>query len=736
MERYTLEMLSEKKSREAIKQEFKEKEWDVRVQNTMESFGFFAHPAFEKDIYFNLADFNESPSFTRGTLFKIRIVVRWDHKRKTYGYAGIPLLIDPQKISALSRAADEHINRALPISTLSSEISIYIDERWPGEENGAAETEKNIGVITGVVWDADQSDETSLSSIENHLNNYPEMAVALTNLLSNINAIPFMFSFKMKGIGYKKEYLDLIRASIKLLLGWVLEPKINTTLNFNLENIAAFTDGKSKNEFFRGVLEEAKTAHPERFTNWNIKQVIWRAKDSADAGYIAYADLIAKLYKTSTSGKATLATAAEVDKWPGNIRVSDSLLPALAEIEKLTADSGDIKCVFTLLDDIGSTALGNHILEVLDNKVKTFPSLRNRLVEELENRYRARERDLPRLRKSLQIIGKTIGAPDSLGLRSKFIWALLEIQNANHHGDPEAAKKHLSVFNSLKNEIIQSDPVLTSEGALNLAVHFNDQFRFEDAQIINENLLDIKQRLPRLSVGRCYSSLGQSYAIAQNFSEADNAFNVALEAFRKEAELGIQVAKDIDQTSVYKAINIINSGDSNAESALLEWIDDPIEAAETFGEGSDLSTAYHHHLFLKSLWYNVFSVQAKEHYLDKKDLWFPGNGCHPWELIALYRALLLEDSAESKEWFDTAISIVKADAHGATLKLIGAAIGAAAYCRHGDEKYKVETLNLLDVAYKFLPAASRIIQKLKEVLDSPDESKIPNVLKLLPFNYH
>lgn len=115
---------------------------------------------------------------------------------------------------------------------------------------------------------------------------------------------------------------------------------------------------------------------------------------------------------------------------------------------------------------------------------------------------------------------------------------------------------------------------------------------------------------------------------------------------------------------------------------------------------------------------------------------------HPWELICLYRGLLLLSSEVpdarnlAARKFDEGFRICCDESHGATLNLIGAMITTAAFCVTGLNKYHEQATGVLRHMPQRLPEASSAVVALRGFLAAPQERAIQHALAALPFNYH
>ena len=143
---------------------------------------------------------------------------------------------------------------------------------------------------------------------------------------------------------------------------------------------------------------------------------------------------------------------------------------------------------------------------------------------------------------------------------------------------------------------------------------------------------------------------------------------------------------------------------------------------------------FHHHLLVKNLYFNPKVVSLRPAYLQSAPKW-TGEEQHPWELIELYRALLLHEAgktAECRARFEALHSLYAELGSGAIMELLKAFALTVQMILETDfpDELRLERNSLLDEAAKFLPATEPICQKLREA-----KQLTPDFWKLLPFNY-
>jgi tetratricopeptide (TPR) repeat protein len=332
----------------------------------------------------------------------------------------------------------------------------------------------------------------------------------------------------------------------------------------------------------------------------------------------------------------------------------------------------------------------------------------------------------------------------TLPKRQQLLWSLINIQQANHHGDPIKAFEAAETYRNLCSHVKPHDVELIAYTDLNLAVHLNDQFKFREAFQTNENLIRDPAfgHLSPLARGRALSSMGQTYSLIGQYDKSDACFAEALALLERAASYDPTVSADIDQTHVYRALNAVDGGMENATERLRDALGDiGSEAVVKMAESTLIRDQYHHHLLVRSLWFFEGQEELINTYLKKHSLWITGLN-HPWELINCYRALFFwetnDDSwiAEALKWFFTAIEITEFPQHGPTMRIIGAMIATIAACCLDDVRFTETAKRLLTEAEIKLPAAGPAAAQLRCIAENPDPDKIDQALAALPFNYH
>ena len=621
------------------------------------------------------------------------------------------------------------------------QFTIFLDEAWPQQDRG-------VGVLAGLVWVGDQPDPGALPLIGTHLlragtdaAERGRAADALRRLRECRRCLPFVMPLTVEAGAASRHYERLVNACLQILLGWLLPGDGRpAAVRVYLEHYGRYQDGFESTEFHRGLLEGAGQLNPGRFRRWTLERVQWQAKTF---GYIPYGDLLAYLALEHTDRAALLTEAADLKNWPGYVPLSLDLVPRLTRLDGLE-QAGNVTDVLDLVSDLGEAPLARAALDDLGRRMGPRPDLRLRLLEALDERYRAKDRDLDRLRPQLEAARRLAPAPaEGGGFRSRLLHAALDFQNANHDGDPIRAREAAAAYAGFRAEAAVHDRELAAFVDLNLAVHHADRFDFSQAQMVVEDLLadPLFPALAPRTRGWVQSSLGQYHAMQDRPAEAEACFVEALRLYDAADLPAESRERERDQTGVYRAINALDGG-LDSDMALAEAVLGPLAvAAGRLAGDIGAGRLYHHHLLLRCLWARPALATARDAYRARLAEWRMGER-HPWPLIALYRALLLwerggeGDASAVETWFVRAIAAALRPPHGPTLRLIAAMIAVVARCC--DESFDVDGVarDLLDGAAKELPAAAGAIAALRDVLDHPAADRIDEALAALPFNYH
>ena len=650
-------------------------------------------------------------------------------------FAPAPAAADPLAASSASDWAREE-----------TEFTIYLDERWPELES---EVGRVLGEATfaGIVWQGAAPDEVDLPLIKDHIRSGQQHLQALQVLLACGRAFPFIMPLRGEpGEQMTVRYDELVRVCIRTLLGWVLPADgALAEVRIHLHQYGNHPHESDATGYYRGLLARS------RYRRWKVAEVKWFDLKQADT-YIPYGDLLA--YLAGGGGQTVEAgrLRERVMGLPGYLPISLKTADHLERLEHLET-AGDFGDFLDLAAELAGTNYLGTLTANVRRRLSGRADLQNRLLQELDQRYIAENRNLEALRPQFKAVEQIIQPPLDLrgaSKRMQLLWAALELQHANHHGDPLAARRAVKTYQRLRNEMVPDESVLVAYCDLHMMVSVADRFEFDKALKLATAVRDDPNfhHLPRPMQGRVWSSLGQYQAMLGRHAEADASFDRALELFARAEYDEATRERDTDQSGVYRAINAMDGALPCRQQRLEMAIGLPLPgAAEEAAADRAGTLPYHHHLVVRALalhahgpplWDDAAAAEATDRYLARRDVWHDGSQ-HPWPLIDCYRGLLLwdRDRPGAADRFNHAVRSAAASPHGPTLKLVAGMIGVVAWCRTGEPAFKQQARRHLAEAAAPLPSSAAAATALLAIIsDGPADRYIAPALTALPFNYH
>jgi tetratricopeptide (TPR) repeat protein len=649
-------------------------------------------------------------------------------------------------------------------------FSIYLDESWP-------KTESEYGVLAGIVWTEKSPNPDVLPIPRQHMRDiwndeeFHEIATAYLRRLrvspepspfsrKHPQAIPFIFRFRPPPHASRnRAYEQMIHESLLMLLGWVIPGKLtNLPERIKVRVVCeAFSpshpDNLQQTELFKGVLLQTARRAPERFQRWEIQEVVWVQKslehpgrfspeERHRQGYLAYGDLLAYMMVGGESARAR-RLAREF-----NLTAFCNLITFDPGFSKLLEDWFDgvlgAPGVFlkNMGDNLGSPFMGG-LLNQLKQCWRAHPGNHASLLGHLDSLYQQKVRDLRSLSRQFSVLQKVVGPlPASAPRRLLLIEAGLQLQRANHFGDPVSLGQMEQSYSGLRKRALENGEAdLVAHIDLNLAVRAADRFETDEAQRIIDSLLAEEARLSVLSRAKAYSALGQILSIRGEYSDAATAFDLALELLDQADLSAEEKAADWDQTAIYRAFNAIDAQSPRAG----DWVE---EIFQKSGFGEERAHQFRHHLKLRYLHSQKEMTGQRKTYLDAASEHLLDG--HPWELIGLYRGLFaaeLQRTEEAISWFEKGLETALAGEHGATLRFIASVIATVAWIETAAPRFREIATRLVDgrsateskaslaPLAQDLPATAPKLEALKALLLEPRSGATEQALALLPFNY-
>ena len=794
-QKYCSYLIADKKTARQMRRELAGKKWQATVQKAAPLFSFFVHEEFSDNIYCSNTVVMGGQQPEVGSIWEIEVSVKLDKKRNRYGFTvskakflsasqtdavpssspcvKTPVTSDPDKkpipqpvtsavqpkpsVSQKTKQPaqktkiktvkgikyDPEIDLGDGMSAIggvtdfsrdADHIRIYIDEAWPGCHD---DSYKNVGVISGIVWLGNAPNYEVLPAVPTHLReNFAPKAFrgAISNLL-NCSDMAFPFAFPIfKDAIYESDYPELLRIALITLLGWIL-PQNGKECEVEIfcEGIGTsqMVPGKNCADQFKEIRNTVELT-AGRMQRWNISKFISMKADDKEFEYIPYADAVG--YLTIPTQKARKwGKPFQVENWPGYVPVSQDLLKRLVHLDS-DSPAGYADELFEFARNRQKTKLFSYVLKQAFRKAESSLDFKTALFEKLEKMFEEKKRDLPLLDHLCKELSKRFPLDNYEGCpRQKLIRILVELQNANHAGDPERAKECVRLYSDTRNALLKQNLDFCVYTDMNLAVHYNDMFDFSSSAAICRNWEGQPgfEYMSRENQGRVLSSIGQSYSISGDYGKAEEYFRRAIEIFGDPAN---PLPGQADHTRVYLALNALDAGNFEAAAEFAEQVFGCSFAEAIAKYAGNTDKPFHHHLLVKNLNFNPKAASLRPAYLQTAQEW-TGEEQHPWELIELYRALLLHEAGKTVECrarFEAMHSLYAELGSGAIMQLLKAFALTVQMILETDslDELRLERNSLLDQAVKFLPAAGLISQKLRgaKQLD-------PNFWKLLPFNY-
>lgn len=649
-------------------------------------------------------------------------------------------------------------------------FSIYLDESWP-------KTESEYGVLAGIVWTERSPNPDILPIPRQHMRNIGDDEVfyeTATTYLSRLQvspepspfnrkrpqAIPFIFRFRPPPRTNRSHaYEQMIHESLLMLLGWVIPGKLtNLPARIKVRVVCeafgpSHPDNLQQTELFKGVLLQTARRAPQRFQRWDIHEVVWiqkslehpgrfSAEERHKQGYLAYADLLAYMMVGGESPRAQrLAREFKLSSFFNLITFDTGFSKLLEDWFDGLLASPDV-FLKTMGANLGSPFVGR-LLDHLKHLWRNHPGNHAALLGHLDSLYQQKVRDLRSLSCQFSVLQKVVGPlPASAPRRLLLIEAGLQLQRANHFGDPTSLGQMEEAYAGLRKRALENGEAdLVAHVDLNLAVRAADRFETDEAQRIIDSLLAEEARLSVLSRAKAYSALGQILSIQKQYSDAGTALDLALELLDQADLSAEERAAEWDQTAIYRAFNAIDAQSEQAGA----WVDEILQKG---GFGEERAHQFRHHLKLRYLYSQREMTDLRRTYLDAaSDHLLDG---HPWELIGLYRGLFAAEFKrmdEAASWFDKSLETALSGEHGATLRFIASVIATVAWFETTEPRFGQLATSLLDgrnatksqfalnPLVRDLPALASKLEALKALLLEPRSGATVQALSLLPFNY-
>lgn len=314
----------------------------------------------------------------------------------------------------------------------------------------------------------------------------------------------------------------------------------------------------------------------------------------------------------------------------------------------------------------------------------------------------------------------------------RLAWLTVQLAQANHMGATE--DKWESELELLGTQLFDETAPFVCQADLNRAVAATNRFDFSRAEFVLSKWNKCKPSEPGLLYwGQLQSSFGQHASFQDENRNAIPFFKKALGAFDRLSDEETR-KRNLSQTRSYLAIAMMDCSQISAIDVrvAVEAVTGNLnEATIILAKSENPIDRYAHHLLLRWLVYRG-DAESLTSYFTNRENWITGRG-HPWELILLYRGILLHPT-EPDIAIDLALQaadIAFGKDSGPTVKYIGACcrIVASIWGKEWNEKKSILNKLVIDLPY----AKDRISMLLS--IDSDTTSPIDFLKAALPFNF-
>lgn len=378
-------------------------------------------------------------------------------------------------------------------------------------------------------------------------------------------------------------------------------------------------------------------------------------------------------------------------------------------------------------------SLADTILQRLGQASQTDSSLWQRYLGHTLGHLDSKAIDLKVLGRQVEWLERWSPAGKSLPPTARLLWLTAKLARANHLGKTE--ETWMQEMRDLGNALLDENAHLVCRAELNLAVNATNRYDFAVASQILDHWRTLPKGVPGLRYwAQVQSSLGQHAAFRGDNAAAILLFDEALAAFARLSN-EVEATREARQTLAYRAIAMMDDpSQSDAEvRKAVEMVTGPAsEAVAKLAASVADGDKYSHHLLLRWLVQRP-DAAIRTAYIEQHPHWHADQG-HPWPLIQLYRALLLQpdDAAEARKLAMQGFELATAEGQGSVLHLIGACcrVIAAAW---GEPWQDAEAF--LGKIEESLPLAQAKVATMRQFIVSPSDP-LELLKTVLPFNFH
>lgn len=616
--------------------------------------------------------------------------------------------------------------RALPPS---AQWTLLIDEtgsKFGSDVDHLSDEDKNLGRVVALAL-PQNSNLAELDSATHAVDLPHAQLQRLTQQLINSNSGIFGASVKQHALRSNNWISAVAQLTRWALL--MLPMAGATRVKVLIENRAPYQDSVQLKALSDTLESQLKRLAPERFGELHLSLEIMD-KQHPHNGYV---DLIANLWGNNDTLKdQLLQRTAWLDHcllYQSDLQQIEHFYERLSHQDTLAAKDWFALCSLQGMEPEHS--LLRHLANQAGQKTLHQPALWQGYLDEVRLSVQQKTFTAPGLAKALEWLEAYRPAdqqlPGYLALRLQS----LRLAASNHLGEhnPELLESLLQLAEQLRDEMAPE----ACEVALRAAISPTHALEFTQQEAPLVNWLAQPLAVPGLlNHGKLHSTLGQLAAFRGETDKALAAFEQALASFGRLSDPQ-QAEKESRQTLSYRALTLLDAGDSRATAAIENLLNQATrstgqKSTQRLGRSGDL-LRFEQYLLLRWLISQPEQQALRRAYLDVKDDWQSGAG-HPWMLIDAYRGWLLADAGEkeaAEQCFEQAVSACQAHQNSLLLQWMGAGLHALA------SSLKLEVQPPSAQAW---PAAFNTEALIRLQNASQHTQRLQALAQLLPFNFH
>lgn len=524
---------------------------------------------------------------------------------------------------------------------------------------------------------------------------------------------------------------------VALLIEWILRllPVDNKThVDVLVENRGLFKAGQTWDVVRRDCLRRLALAYPKRALNIDFEI---RVINKGGSPLLGYVDALAFSWaRTSNASKERLKKSQMV----GSCLLDQSAgVDARTMLHAWDAFAQGVHLpppvwwdMLGAPDSSNPAALISSFLNLIGEEARADQALWGSLLAEVKKRMADSPVELMRLASAVDWLQKYKPADAEILPAMRLVWLTVQLARANHLGEKEG--KWETELKEIENRLFDEAAPLVCHSHLHRAVAATNRFDFAGARQVVEFWEQHPPAVPGLLYwAQVKSSLGQHAAFLGDNAKAIALFNEALSGFARLSDPEARRVNEL-QTACYLAISMMDEpGCSHADvRAAVERVTGRLpDAAIKLATSHDPADRYAHHLLLRWLAYRT-DEQVLQAYLNCQNRWNSGTG-HPWQLIELYRAILLypHNPDEARKFAIQAGNISFEADQGPTVRFIGACCRVVASYWGEAWNEAEDQFNRLETE---LPFASDRIARLRAAISDPQDP-LKLFADVLPFNF-